>query len=125
MNNPSLIKNFTLESNIAQYRIGIFGSKDDSMVQASAVSESLVGVCVQPGGGATGERADFVLTGVTEVEYGGTVVRGNDLTTDAQGRAVAAAPSSGVVNKLIGKAMESGVLGTIGSVLLNQSQIKG
>ena len=125
MHNPGRIKNFTLESNVGQYRIGVFGSKDDTMVQASAVSDSLIGVCAQPGGATTGERADFVLTGIAEVEYGGTVTRGNDLTTDAQGRAVAAAPSSGVVNKLIGKAMESGVLGTIGSVLLNQSQIKG
>jgi hypothetical protein len=125
MNNPDRIKNYIAESAIGQYRIGKFGSTDDMIVQANAASDSLIGVCCQPGGAAIGDRADMVLTGATEVEYGGSVARGDRLTTDASGRAVTASPSTGVINNIIGLAMESGIAGTIGSVLFAQSQIKG
>jgi len=125
LNIPGIIKNFTAETAIGQYRAVAFGSTDGSVVQGAAVTDLLIGVCAQPAGGAIGERVDVVMDGITEIEYGGTVTRGALLTTDSLGRAVVAAPASGVVNNLIGRAAESGVLGTIGSVILLQTQIKG
>ncbi len=44
------------------------------------------------------------------------MTRGDDLTADAQGRAVVAAAG----NRVIGKAMATGVLGDIGSVLIDR-----
>lgn len=124
MQNPGLTKSFIAETTVAPYRIGKFGSTDDRVVQATASTESLLGVSNNLGGSAGG-RVDMVLTDVTEVEYGGTVTRGDYLTSDASGRAITASPATGVNAGIIGKAMASGVIGDIGSVLLCQSRMQG
>jgi len=124
MNNPDLIKNFICEGAISPYRIAKFGSADDKLLQATASTESLIAVSTNLGG-ESGKRADFILSGIGEVEYGGTVARGDYLTSDSVGRAVTAAPAAGVNANIIGKAMASGVLGDIGSVEINKSRIQG
>ncbi|EHN77499.1 hypothetical protein SMCF_2974, partial [Streptomyces coelicoflavus ZG0656] len=55
------------------------------------------------------------------VEYGGPVTRGARLTSDAEGRAVAAAPAAGQTVEIIGRAMVSGVLGDFGKANLSRS----
>ena len=42
-----------------------------------------------------GERVDVVMTGIADLQLGGTVARGSWVTVDAQGRGVAAAPAAG------------------------------
>lgn len=126
MNNQVFIKNFTAESAISQYRVVKFGSSDSQIAQASApATDVLLGVCIQPGGAVAGERCDVAMSEAAEVEYGGTVTRGDLLTTDASGRAVKAAPAAGVINNIIGIAAEDGIVGQIGSVMLGRFQIKG
>lgn len=122
--NPGLIKTFTAETAVAAYRVVKHGSGDTSVVQAAAVSDSLLGVSGQVPG-EVGKRVDIVLSDTCEVEYGGTVTRGDWLTSDASGKAVAAAPAAGVNNNSIGRAMCSGVLGDIGSVMLMGTRIQG
>lgn len=113
MNHPELIHNFTAGGAIGAHRIVKFSSADTEVLQATAATESLIGVTTEVGS-SSGERCDVILSGVAEVEYGGGVTRGARLTTDASGKAVAA--SAG--NRIIGIAMVSGSSGDIGSVLL-------
>ena len=123
--NPTLIKNFSAEAAIAAYRIVKFGADDDSVVQAAAVGDSLLGVVDQPGGAALGDRCDVVLAGITEVEFGGIVARGGAVTTDADGKAVAAAPATGVNNNVIGYALVSAVSGDVAPVRLAPHSMQG
>lgn len=124
MNNPGLVKNFIAETAVAPYRIIKFGSTDDAVVQATGVNDGLFGVSNNIGGDI-GKRVDVIMSDVAEVEYGGTIVRGSLLTSDANGKAVASAPAAGVNNRIIGTAMVSGALGDIGSVLIDPNQIQG
>jgi hypothetical protein len=122
--NPGLTKTFTADTAIAAYRIVKHGSGDTAVVQAVAVSDSLLGVTGQVLG-EVGKRVDVVMSDTAEVEYGGAITRGDWLTSDANGKAVTAAPAAGVNNNVIGRAMCSGVLGDIGSVMLMGTRIQG
>lgn len=68
---------------------------------------------------------DVALLGLVDVIYGGVVTRGDLLTSDAQGRAVAAAPGAGITVEIVGRALISGVLGDFGSVHLSPSRLRG
>ena len=122
--NPMLIKNYTAEAAIAAYRIVKPGAADGGVLQAAAATESLMGVTgsVAP---ASGERVDVIKSGIAQIELGGTVTRGGFLTADANGKAVAAAPSAGVNNRIIGFAEVSGVSGDIIDVLLAPGVVQG
>lgn len=129
MNNPGLIKKFKAGATIAKNRIVKFGADDNHVIQGAAVSDLLFGVADFPGPltdtCVAEDSIDVVLNGVAEVKLGGTVTRGNPLTSDATGQALAAAPSAGVNNRIIGFAMASGVSGDIIGVLLNPGYIQG
>jgi hypothetical protein len=125
MRNEGLIKNFTAQGAIPAYRIAKFGSADGTVVAAAAVSDLLLGVSTRVPADAAGDRVDIVLSGIAEVEYGGNVTRGAKLTANASGAAVAAAPSAGANNQIIGIAMVSGVAGDIGAVMISQSVLQG
>ena len=112
MGNPTLIKQGTAEAAIAAYRIVKFGANDGGYVQASAATDSLAGVC-ESVGPASGERLDVIKSGIADVEYGGVVTRGQPITADANGKAVAAAPAAGSNVRIIGFAEVSAVAGDI------------
>lgn len=122
--NPGLIKNYVAETAVAQFRIVKPGSTDDYVVQSTAATEALMGVSGFVGGDAGG-RVDIIKSGITDVEYGGTVTRGDWLTSDASGKAVASAPAAGANANVIGRAEVSGVAGDIGSVLIAPGRIQG
>jgi len=124
MANPGLIKTYTAEAAITPYRIVKHGTADTSVVMASASADSLLGVSGQVQGDL-GKRVDITLSDIAEVEYGGTVTRGDWLTSDANGKAVTAAPAAGVNANVIGRAMYSGVLGDIGACMLMGTRIQG
>ena len=110
MGKPTLIENFKAGAVVAPYRICMPGSDDDHAVQAAAATSGMFGVSDSLGADAAEGRVDIVTAGVAEVEYGGAVTRGAPLTSDASGRAVAAASG----NRVIGIARVSGVSGDIG-----------
>ena len=114
---PILVLNRTAESAIGAYRIVTRGTSDSLDAQAVSSSDALLGV---NGLGAVvaGRRYDLGVSGLHPVEYGGEVVRGNKLTTDSTGRAVA---SSSSTDRILGIAWEDGTEGIIGSVLISQS----
>ena len=122
--NPMLIKNYTAEAAIAAYRIVKPGAADGGVLQAAAATDALMGVTgsVAP---ASGERVDVIKSGIAQVELGGTVTRGGPITADASGKGVAAAPSAGSNNRLIGFAEVSGVSGDIIDVLVAQGSLQG
>lgn len=117
-----LIINFTAGAAVAPYRIVKFGASDKVAIQAAAATDLLMGVSDQLGAGS-GDPLDVVRSGLAEVEYGGNVERGQPLTADADGKAVAASPGTGATVQIIGHAEVSGVDGDIGSVDIQRSAL--
>lgn len=122
--NAPFIRNYKAEAAITKYRIVKPGADDDSVLQAAAVGDKMVGVATELDA-ALGERVDVVHAGPAEVEFGGNVTRGDYLTADANGKAVSAAPAAGVNNRVAGFALVSGVAGDIGRMFVAPSQIQG
>lgn len=122
---PILTENFTASAAIAPRRITKYGSTDGTALQGAGVDDALFGVSDELGADAAGDRVDIHTLGGVDVEYGGNVTRGDVLTSDAVGRAVAAAPAAGVNNRIIGQARVSGVLGDIGQVQLGPGLVQG
>jgi hypothetical protein len=132
MSNPSVpfssprgLINREAEGTISAYRIIVNGSSDTQYAQATANTQKLIGISL-PGSGPTaenmvanGDTFTLITEGVALVEYGGTVNRGDPLTTDAQGRAV----QGGSGNEVIGHALVSGVEGNVGNCLIGRSQL--
>lgn len=124
MSNPGLVKTFTAGAAIAPYRI-VRLSAADTVIQAAAVSEALVGVTmdVPP---LANERVDVVMDGIALVEAGAAIALTALLTTDAQGRAVAAAPAAGTNNRIIGIPLETAAAaGDIVRVVLSPGMLQG
>lgn len=139
-----LTKTFTAGGVISDARILTFGTSDNLVVQAAAATDAVFGISKVPQGsrqrivqtGSTppavpvvtivaNERLDVVLCGIAEITYGATVTRGQLLTSDAQGRAIPAAPAAGSNVRVIGIATVSGVSGDIGNVLISPSMMQG
>lgn len=125
MANPKLIKEMTAEAAVLPFRIVKIGATDGSVLQSTAVSETLVGVADELGQATVGGRVGVILDGIADVTYGATVTRGARLTTDASGRAVTAAPGAGTNNGIIGTALVSGVVGDVGTVHISPSIMQG
>jgi hypothetical protein len=122
MRNEGLQKTLIAGGTVAANRIVKFGSSDTAVVQAAAATDLLIGVSDNLGA-ASGEPLDIIMDGIALVVYGGNVTRGQLLTADSDGKAVAAAPAAEGSNRIIGVAMLSGVSGDIGSVLISQGSV--
>lgn len=114
MGTPTLIRNYTAGGAITKYRIAKHGAADGAVLQAAAATDALMGICVELDA-ASGARTDIIKAGIADVEYGGNVTRGDPLTSDANGKAVTAAPAAGANVRTIGFAEVSGVAGDIGA----------
>lgn len=104
--------------------IAKFGADDNTMSLATAVGDSLTGV-FQHTTSAANEQVEVMLTGISDLKLGGTVVRGDKVTTNASGQGVVASPAAGVNNNTIGVALQSGVSGDIRPVLLCPGKVQG
>lgn len=124
MANVILNRAGTAEGAIAAYRIVKPGAADGGYLQAAAATDFLMGVC-ESVGPASGERLDVVKAGIADVEFGGTVTRGGPVTSDASGRAVAAAPGAGANVRIIGFAEVSAVVGDIAAVWIEPGLMQG
>jgi hypothetical protein len=123
MSNPGLIKAFRSGAPIAARRI-VKIEADGDVVQAAGATDALVGVS-DLGASDAGQTCDVILSDLADVEYGGAVSFGDMLTSDADGRAVAAAPATGANNAIIGQALLDGASGDIGLVHIAKSQMQG
>jgi len=124
MPNPGLIKSYNAESGINPYTIVKFGANDLGVVPAAAATDKLIGVTREMGS-ASGEPVDVIHDGITYVTLGGTVTRGDLLTSNASGQAVVAAPGVGVNNRVIGIARQSGVAGDVIDVVIEPGNVQG
>jgi hypothetical protein len=106
------------------YTIAKFGADDDTLSAATSSSEELIGVFQHTTADA-GEEARVMLTGISRIELGGTVQRGDWLTADANAKAVNAGPAPGVNASVIGRALASGAAGDIIPALLAPGRIQG
>ena len=117
-----LTKALTAPADVRASRIVTLGSVDGTCAEATGSGSALIGVSSDTdtdGGG----RADIHMVGnIAEVVYGGTITRGDDLTSDSQGRAIRAVRGAAVVH-IIGKAEVSGVSGDIGTVIIGLGQL--
>lgn len=100
------------------------GADDDTFSVASASTNPLVGV-FQSSTANAGDSVEVMVTGISNVVLDGNVTRGNYVTSDANGKGVAAAPAAGSNSNYIGIALESGVAGDIIAVLLCPGSIQG
>lgn len=120
-----IIKNYTAGAAIAAYRIIKPGAADGQVLQGAAATDLLQGVNVQPGATASGDRIDVAHSGIHPVEAGGAIADGAWFTSDANGKAVAAAPAAGVNNQHCGKTLVTMADGDIAPALILLGQIQG
>jgi len=119
-----MIKSYNAEAGLNPYTIVKFGANDFGVVTAAAATDKLIGV-TREFGSASGEPVDVIHDGITYVKLGGTVARGDFLTSDASGQAVTAAPGVGVNNRIIGYARQSGVIGDVIDVVIEPGSVQG
>lgn len=124
MSNMNLARNFKAEAAIPAYTIVKLGSADGQVLAAAAATDKLVGVTTDIDA-AINDRCDVILSGAADVLYGGNVTRGDQLTADASGRAVTAAPAAGANNRIIGIALLSGVAGDVGQMGIAPGSLQG
>jgi hypothetical protein len=125
MPNPILIKTYIAEAAVLPFRIVKWGAADGQVLPAAAATDKPIGVSDNIGQATVNGRVDVVRAGVTEVQYGGTVTRGDLLVSDANGKAVTAAPGAGTNHQIIGRAEKSGVLDDIGEVMIAAVSTQG
>lgn len=123
--NELFVKAYKAGAQIGPYLIVKWDTADYQVVLAAAATDKLVGVSVPNITAPSGQRVDVVLEGIAQVTAGGTVTRGDPLTSDASGRAVTAAPGAGTNNRLIGFAETSAVVGDIFPIRLCQGLMQG
>ena len=119
-----LTRTYTAGAAVVRRRIVKF-SADRTVVQGAASTDLLIGVSDQSADTPSGGRVDVHRDGMPEVEAGGPIGRGQPLTSDAVGRAIVAAPASGVNVRIIGFAEVDAVLGDIIDVMLEPGYLQG
>lgn len=104
MGNPKLVKTYNAGGVIGPNKIVKF-SASGTVVLAAASTDALVGISrTNITTAASGDRVDVVESGIYEVVCGGTVARGDKITSDASGNGV-----TWSAGRSIGEALESGV----------------
>lgn len=122
---------------VGQYLVAKFGADDEHIAKATAVTDGLIGV-IQNAAAAAEDEVRVMFTGISNIVYGDTVVRGDKLTVDSNGKAVpvtrhihventagtyaqnANTAAASAVN-IIGIALVSGAANDIGKALLTPS----
>lgn len=94
--NEGMVKTYLADAAITKRRIVKFGSADNKAAQASTNSDRFLGVCEGALGAASaGDPVDVIRSGIANVDYGGTITRGDRLTADSNGKAISAEGLSG------------------------------
>lgn len=99
----------------AQYHFVKISGADNQVVLATAQGETILGILQEPVDGSTTTKAGLVrILGKSKLVYGGTLTRGTDLTTAADGEGDTAAADDTVA----AYALESGLDQDIKHVVL-------
>lgn len=105
-------RNYTTQAATLQYTLAKFGTADGTVVPAAAATDAIIGAFDELNHDS-GDRADVVRLGRCLIKLGGTVTRGDTLTSDGNACAIKAVPAAGSNATTIGKAEVSGVAGDI------------
>ena len=115
---PGFVRSYTADGAIGANLIVKPGGSDGTMALATGATDALMGVLLELDA-ADGDRIDIVRDGIADILYGGDIAMGDPLTSDSQGRAIAATLGQNV----IGNAEVSGSLGDIGQVMVVPSAL--
>jgi Uncharacterized conserved protein (DUF2190) len=124
MTNPILTKTYNAGAAVRARRFVTFGASDLAVIEAAAATGAIIGASEQVDAAAT-DRVDVIMLGIAEVIAGGVVTRGQLVTSDANGAAVAAAPAAGANARIAAVALASAVAGDIIPVLLSPGSLQG
>jgi hypothetical protein len=122
MKTPNSIA-YVAEGAIAAYSVVKIGASGGCLQADSATVKSL-GLSTDIAA-ASGDICDVIVQGVALGKAGGTVAHGDLLTSDSAGLLVAAAPSTGVNNRIVGVALEAAVSGDIFRVAVALGSVQG
>lgn len=105
-NEFGLVKNLTAAAAIKPRRVVAFAAAEGQVETAvSPTAKPLIGVTGVIGAVAAGERIDVYLGDVQSLEAGAAFGQGVDLTVDAEGRVIAAAPAATATVRIIGSSL--------------------
>ena len=124
MANNGLTKSYIAEGAIGAGLIVKVGAADYGVLVAAAVGDKSIGISTEIAA-TTGDRTDVIHSGIADLKLGGTVARGDFLTSDASGQGVTAAPAAGTNNRIIGMALIAGVSGDIIPVIVEPMSFQG
>ena len=124
MANPDVIKNFQADGDVGAYLLLKPGSDDNQVAVAAAATDALIGASTFVAA-KDGAPCDAVLGGIADVYCGDDVAFGDPITSDADGKAVKAAPVAGANARLAGVALCAGAAGDLIQVLLSPSVMQG
>ncbi len=122
--NAELTKNYNAGGAIAARTLVKFGADSKTVVAAAAATDAIIGVSTDIAV-VGGEPSDVIHEGIALVKAGGAITRGQLLTSDANGQAVAAAPAAGANNRVVGVALQDAVAGDLLDVLIDLGSIQG
>lgn len=113
-------KNITLiaaaDLTAKQYH-GVMLDANGKVAAVTVAGADAIGILQMPA--IAGEAATVMASGITKAIYGADITAGQRVMVDATGKIVPfAAPAAGNTNYAIGKALESGVAGQEGTILL-------
>lgn len=123
LKNPELSIERVAEGAIADGIILKQGTAGLQVAPAAAATDKLIGVSEHAADDGTGVRLQ--VGGRAKLKAGGTIAAGDLLTSDASGQAVAAAPATGVNNRIIGYALDAAVSGDFFSGMIFPGSVQG
>lgn len=129
-NELGLIKNYTATAAIAPFRIVAFSTEltDRNYAKvkpATGGNDALAGIIGIIGTVKANERVDVYKGDIQTLEFGGDILPGDPITSDAEGRGIKAAPAAGTAIRIIGFAEEPGEEGSQGAVHINPQIMRG
>lgn len=104
------------------------GAADNTVLQATASTEDLLGVSapnIPSASVAAGDRIDVACEGVVDVIAGASITRGQWVTADANGKATPVGAVAGTNYATVGKALASASPGDFVPVLLAIGRVQG
>jgi hypothetical protein len=81
---------FTAEGAITKFRFVKIGSTNSQVIQASTVTDRIIGVYLGPADAVNADEVEVCLLGRCQVETSGSIGRGTPVTTNSSGQAVTA-----------------------------------
>ena len=100
-------KSLVAQSAVAAFLIIKPGTADMTVVPAAAATDLLLGTADSLNKD-TGEMVDLDLRPIAEVKLGGSITRGQPITSNAAGKGVVAAPAAGSNVRISGLAAKNG-----------------